>query len=79
MFPHCNINKYTWASRDGKTHNQTDVLTGKRRHSNTVDIRSFREFLLEASREDGLELNTEKTNGCVSSPKFRTKSQFTDC
>ena len=24
MFPHRNINKYTWTSLDGKTHNQID-------------------------------------------------------
>jgi hypothetical protein len=33
-----------------------------------------------ASREDGLEVNTEKTKYIViSSPKCKTKSQFADC
>jgi endonuclease/exonuclease/phosphatase family metal-dependent hydrolase len=42
-FPHCDIHKHTWTYPDGVTHNQTDhVLTDKRRHSNTLDIRSFR-------------------------------------
>jgi hypothetical protein len=42
-FPHYNIHKHTWTSPDGVTHNQIDhVLIGKRRHSNILDIRSFR-------------------------------------
>jgi hypothetical protein len=42
-FPHRDIHKHTWTS-DGVTRNQIDhVLTGKRRHSNVLDVRSFRE------------------------------------
>jgi endonuclease/exonuclease/phosphatase family metal-dependent hydrolase len=34
---------YTWTSRDGKTHNQIDhILVDRRRHSNVLDVRSFR-------------------------------------
>jgi endonuclease/exonuclease/phosphatase family metal-dependent hydrolase len=42
-FPHRDIHKHTWTSSDGFTHNQIDhVLIDKRRHSNTLDVRSFR-------------------------------------
>jgi hypothetical protein len=41
-FPHRHIHKHTWTS-DGVTHNQRDhVLIDKRRHSNILDVRSFR-------------------------------------
>jgi hypothetical protein len=43
MFPHRNIHKYNWKSLDGKTHNQIDhILVDRRRHSNVLDVRSFR-------------------------------------
>jgi hypothetical protein len=43
MFPHRNIHKYTGTSPD-KIHNQTDhVLINRKRHSRTLDVRSFRE------------------------------------
>jgi hypothetical protein len=43
MFPHHSIHKYTWTSRDGKTHNQIDhILIDRRRNSNILDIKSFR-------------------------------------
>jgi hypothetical protein len=42
-FPHRDIHKHTWTSPDGVTHNQIDhVLLDKRRHSNILDVRSFR-------------------------------------
>jgi hypothetical protein len=43
MFPHRNIYRYTWMSPDGKTHNQDyHILVDRRRHSNVLDVRSFR-------------------------------------
>jgi hypothetical protein len=42
-FPHRDIHKHTWTSADGVAHNQIDhVLRDKRRHSNILDVRSFR-------------------------------------
>jgi exonuclease III len=42
-FLHCNIQKHAWTSPDGVTHNEIDhVLIDKRRHSNILDVRSFR-------------------------------------
>jgi hypothetical protein len=42
-FPHRDIHKHTWTSPDGVTHDEIDhVLTDKRRHSNILDVRSFR-------------------------------------
>jgi endonuclease/exonuclease/phosphatase family metal-dependent hydrolase len=42
MFPHCNIQKCTRTSPEGKVHNQIDhILMDRRRHSNILDIRSF--------------------------------------
>jgi hypothetical protein len=43
MFLHRNINKYTWTSPGGKTHNQIGhILVDRRRHSNVLDVRSYR-------------------------------------
>jgi endonuclease/exonuclease/phosphatase family metal-dependent hydrolase len=58
MFLHNNIHRYTWTSPDGKTHNQIDhILVDRRRHSNVLDVPSFRaadcdsEHYLETSSE----------------------------
>jgi hypothetical protein len=43
MIPHSNIQKYTWTSPDGKTHNHIDhILIERRRHSSILDNRLFR-------------------------------------
>jgi hypothetical protein len=42
-FPHHDIHKHTWNSPDCVTHNQIDnALLDKRRHSNVLDVLSFR-------------------------------------
>jgi hypothetical protein len=42
-FPHCDIHKHAWTSPGGVTHNQINhVLIDKRRHSNILDVCSFR-------------------------------------
>ena len=43
IFHHRNINKHTWTSADGKTHNQIDrILIDRRWYSKVLDVRSFR-------------------------------------
>jgi hypothetical protein len=43
MFPHCNINKFSWTSPDGNTYYQIGhILIDRRRHSSLLDVRSFR-------------------------------------
>jgi endonuclease/exonuclease/phosphatase family metal-dependent hydrolase len=46
-FPHYDIHKHTWTSADGVTHNQIDhVLIDERRHSNLLDVCSFRRAVI---------------------------------
>jgi hypothetical protein len=46
---------------------------------NIITIKTNKVTLLQANREVGLEVNTEdQVYGCVSPPKCRTKSQFTN-
>jgi hypothetical protein len=43
MFPHCNTDKFTWTSPDGKMHNQVDhILVDRIWQSSILDVRSFR-------------------------------------
>jgi hypothetical protein len=43
MFLHRNIQKYTWISPDGKTHNQIDhILIDRTWYSSILDVQSFR-------------------------------------
>jgi hypothetical protein len=68
MFSHCNIHKYIWTSPDGKTHNQIDhILVDRRRHSNILDVRSFRaadcdsdHYLVVAKVRDRLAVNKQR-------------------
>jgi hypothetical protein len=42
-FPHRNFHECTWASPDGKPHNQIGhILIDRRRHSSVLDVQSFR-------------------------------------
>ncbi|XP_018357099.1 PREDICTED: uncharacterized protein LOC108757184 [Trachymyrmex septentrionalis] len=68
-FKHKNIHKQTWISPDGGTRNQIDhVLADKRRHTNVLDVRSYRGadcdsdhlFVIAKIRE---RLSLNKTNG----------------
>jgi hypothetical protein len=43
MFTYHDIRKFTWTSPDEKIHNQIDhILIDRRRHSNLLDVLSFR-------------------------------------
>jgi hypothetical protein len=67
MFPHRNIRKYTRISQDGKTLNQIDhILVDRRRHSNVLDVRSFRaadcdsdQYLVVAKVRERLAVNKQ--------------------
>jgi hypothetical protein len=69
MFPHSNIHKYTWKSPGGKTHNQIDhILVDRRRHSNVLDVRSFRaadcdsdHYLVVAKVRERLAVNKQRS------------------
>jgi exonuclease III len=69
MFPHRNIHKYIWTSPDVKTHNQIDhILVHRRRHSNVLDVRSFRvadcdsdHYLLVAKVRERLAANKQRS------------------
>jgi hypothetical protein len=69
MFPHHNIHKYTWTSQDGKTHGQIDhILVDRRRHSNVLDVRSFRaadcdsdHYLVVTKGRERLAVNTQRS------------------
>jgi hypothetical protein len=69
MFPHRNIHKYTWTSPDRKTHNQIDhILVDRQRHSNVLDVRSFRaadcdsdHYLVVAKVREILAMNKQRS------------------
>jgi hypothetical protein len=69
MFPHRNIHKYTWTSPDGKNDNQIDhIPVERRRHSNVLDVRSFRaadcdsdHYLVVVKVKERLAVNKQKS------------------
>jgi hypothetical protein len=69
MFPHRNIYKYIWMFPDGKPHNQIGhILVDRRKHSNVLDVRSFRaaycdsdHYLLVAKVEERLAVNKQRS------------------
>jgi hypothetical protein len=69
MFSHRNIHNYTWTSPDGKTDNQIDqILVDRRRHSNVLDVRSFRaadcdtdHYLVVARVRERLAVNKQRS------------------
>jgi hypothetical protein len=69
MFPHHNIYKYTWTPPNGKTHNRIDhILVDRRRHSNVLDVRSFRaadcdsdHYLVVAKVKERLAVNKQRS------------------
>jgi hypothetical protein len=70
MFPHCNIDKYTWTSPEGKTNNQSDhIPVDRRRHSNILDVRSNRaadcdtdHYLVVAEVRERLAVNKQRSH-----------------
>jgi hypothetical protein len=69
IISHRNIYKYTWTSPDGKTHNKIDhILVDRRRHSNVLDVRSFRaadcdsdHYLVVAKVRERLAVNKQRS------------------
>jgi hypothetical protein len=80
MFSHHNIPKSTWTSPDGKTHDQSDnTLIDRRRHSSTLDVRSFRaadchidHYLVVAKFMESLAVSKQTTHR-VHMEKFNLK------
>jgi hypothetical protein len=69
MFPHRNFHKYILKSADGKTHNRIDhILVDRRRHSNVLNVRSFRapdcdsdHYQVVAKVRENLEVNKQSS------------------
>jgi hypothetical protein len=78
-FPYCNIQKYTWASPNGKSKNQIDhILIDRSGHSSVLDGLSFRaancdtdHYLLVAKVKGKLSVNKQISYGELKSQKVK--------
>jgi hypothetical protein len=82
MFLHRNIQKYTWTSPNGKTPQLVDhILVDRRRHSNILDVRSYRvadcdtdHYVVAAKLRERLAMNKQRSQisyGEVQSQEFK--------
>jgi hypothetical protein len=72
MFPHRNIQEYTWTSPDGTTHNKIDhILIDRTWHSSLLDAQSFRgadcdtdHYLVVAKLRERLAVSKQASQKC---------------
>jgi hypothetical protein len=72
IFPHRNIHKYNWTSKDMNSRNQIDhILIGRRRHSSVLDVRPLRaadcdtdHYLVVAKIRERLAVNKQGSHKC---------------
>ena len=73
-FEHKDIHKYTWISPDGQTLNQIDhVLVDRRRHTNIMDVRSYRGG--EGDTDHQLVITKVREKLCIASRESKGSKQ----